>query len=62
MKIAGITDIHGDKAALSKARPAIAAADVILLVGDITNFYRNAFHESSCCPRGNPYGRPPPGI
>lgn len=46
MKIAGITDIHGDTAALAKARAAMDAVDVILLVGDITNFGRQAETEA----------------
>ncbi len=40
MKIAGLTDIHGNTAAIEKARTALEAVDVILLVGDITNFGR----------------------
>ena len=42
MKIAGLTDIHGDTKAILKLRPTLNAVDVILLVGDITSFGREA--------------------
>ena len=42
MKIAGLTDIHGNTAAIAKVLPALDAADVVLLVGDITKFGREA--------------------
>ncbi|MCP4757280.1 MAG: hypothetical protein GY866_40980 [Proteobacteria bacterium] len=40
MIILGITDIHGDNSKIEKIYPEIAAADLILLVGDLTNFGR----------------------
>jgi uncharacterized protein len=42
MKIYGLTDIHGEKEAIRQMRGVVQAADVILLVGDITNFGRLA--------------------
>ncbi|MBS3758184.1 MAG: metallophosphoesterase family protein [Desulfobacterales bacterium] len=42
MVIAGLTDIHGSRAAVEKARSILDTVDVILLVGDITNFGRAA--------------------
>lgn len=46
MKILGLTDIHGDVADVRKMAELIQEADVILLVGDITNFGRQAEIES----------------
>lgn len=45
MKILGLTDIHGDVAEVRKMAGLIQEADVILLVGDITNFGRQAETE-----------------
>ncbi|MFQ5584675.1 MAG: metallophosphoesterase, partial [Calditrichia bacterium] len=38
MKIIAIPDLHGSTAGLQRAAEEIASADVVLLVGDITNF------------------------
>ncbi len=46
MKIYGLTDIHGEKEALRHMADAVEDADVILLVGDITNFGRQAEIET----------------
>ncbi len=40
MKILAITDLHGDVAKLSKIPDEIASVDLVLLVGDVTNFGR----------------------
>ncbi len=46
MKIIGLTDVHGDVATVRKMADLLHAADLILLVGDITNFGRQAETES----------------
>lgn len=46
MKIIGLTDIHGDTGAIRKMTDIIPEADVLLLVGDITNFGRRQETES----------------
>jgi uncharacterized protein len=46
MNILGLTDIHGHVKALQDMNDMILAADLILLVGDITNFGRQAEIES----------------
>ena len=46
MNILGLTDIHGHLKALQDMDGMIQAADLILLVGDITNFGRQAEIES----------------
>jgi len=40
MKIIAVPDIHGDVRKLKKLTPEMEAADLVLLVGDITNFGR----------------------
>lgn len=40
MTIIGLSDLHGDLAALPRLKPELEAADLILLVGDLTNFGR----------------------
>jgi uncharacterized protein len=42
MIVLGLTDIHGATDKLMKLAPEIKAADLVLLVGDITNFGRKA--------------------
>ena len=46
MRIYGLTDIHGEKEAIRQMTGAVQTADVILLVGDITNFGRQAETEN----------------
>jgi len=38
MKIAAVTDIHGDVRKLAEVGPALAEVDIVLMCGDITNF------------------------
>jgi uncharacterized protein len=45
MKIIGISDIHGDIAAIKKIRDEIISADLILIAGDITHFGTSADAE-----------------
>ena len=42
MKIIGLPDIHGDSQKLTRLKEEIAQADLVLLVGDITNFGHKA--------------------
>lgn len=42
MKILGLTDVHGDATVIRRMTGFIQDADVILLVGDITNFGRES--------------------
>lgn len=56
MKILGLTDVHGDVAAVRKMVDLLQAADMLLLVGDITNFGRQAETESVLSAFG-PYGK-----
>lgn len=46
MNLLGLTDIHGHVKALQNMNDMILTADLILLVGDITNFGRQAETES----------------
>jgi hypothetical protein len=42
MKIIGLPDIHGDIKKIKKLEPLISQSDLVLLIGDITNFGRKS--------------------
>lgn len=50
MIIIGFTDIHGRLPGMNRLKPVLAQADVVLIVGDITNFGRSSDADAVVSP------------